>query len=129
MPGKLTDEELVDIYRRAWILVSASLREGWGMTVTEAGACGTPAVATRIAGHADAVDDGCERGTGGRSRWHGRAVGDLRADRTRPFGAGALRQLALQLGGDGEWDPRRLGSRVEETASGDSRRLLVARPA
>jgi len=29
----------------------------WGMTLTEAGACGTPAVATRIAGHEDAVDD------------------------------------------------------------------------
>ena len=28
------------------------------MTLTEAAACGTPAVATRIAGHADAVDDG-----------------------------------------------------------------------
>lgn len=28
------------------------------MTLTEAAACGTPAVATRIAGHVDAVDDG-----------------------------------------------------------------------
>jgi glycosyltransferase involved in cell wall biosynthesis len=28
------------------------------MTLTEAAACGTPAVATRIAGHADAVRDG-----------------------------------------------------------------------
>ena len=28
------------------------------MTLTEAAACGTPAVATRIAGHADAVVDG-----------------------------------------------------------------------
>jgi len=58
MPGKLSDDELIDAYRRAWVLVSASLREGWGMTVTEAGACGTPAVATRIPGHRDAVSDG-----------------------------------------------------------------------
>ena len=28
------------------------------MTITEAGACGTPAVATRIAGHEDALVDG-----------------------------------------------------------------------
>jgi glycosyltransferase involved in cell wall biosynthesis len=28
------------------------------MTLTEAAACGTPAVATRIAGHADAIVDG-----------------------------------------------------------------------
>jgi glycosyltransferase involved in cell wall biosynthesis len=58
MPGKLSVEELVDLYRSAWLLVSASLREGWGMTVTEAAACGTPAVATRIAGHIDAIDHG-----------------------------------------------------------------------
>ncbi|MGZ6980317.1 MAG: glycosyltransferase family 4 protein, partial [Acidimicrobiia bacterium] len=58
LPGRLTDEELVDLYRRAWLLASASAREGWGMTLTEAAACGTPAVVTRIAGHLDAVDEG-----------------------------------------------------------------------
>jgi glycosyltransferase involved in cell wall biosynthesis len=58
MPGKLSDEELLDVYAKAWVLTSTSLREGWGMTITEAGACGTPAVATRIAGHTDAIDDG-----------------------------------------------------------------------
>lgn len=56
--GHLTDAELVDLYRRAWIVASASAREGWGMTLTEAAACGTPAVATRIAGHEDAIVDG-----------------------------------------------------------------------
>jgi glycosyltransferase involved in cell wall biosynthesis len=56
--GRITDEQLVDLYRKAWIVASASAREGWGMTLTEAAACGTPAVATRIAGHADAVIDG-----------------------------------------------------------------------
>ncbi|HEX5613654.1 MAG TPA: glycosyltransferase family 4 protein [Acidimicrobiia bacterium] len=55
LPGRLTDDELVDVYRRAWVLASASAHEGWGMTITEAAACGTPAVATRIAGHADAI--------------------------------------------------------------------------
>jgi glycosyltransferase involved in cell wall biosynthesis len=49
---------VIDLYRRAWVLASASAREGWGMTVTEAAACGTPAVATRIAGHSDAVAEG-----------------------------------------------------------------------
>jgi glycosyltransferase involved in cell wall biosynthesis len=55
LPGHLPDEEIVDLYRRAWVLASTSAREGWGMTPTEAGACGTPAVVTRIAGHQDAV--------------------------------------------------------------------------
>jgi len=58
LPGRISDEEVIDLYRRAWILASASAREGWGMTLTEAAACGTPAVVTRIAGHADAVADG-----------------------------------------------------------------------
>ena len=57
LPGRLDDAEVVDLYRRAWVLASASAREGWGMTVTEAGACATPAVVTHIAGHADAVSD------------------------------------------------------------------------
>ena len=58
LPGRITDEEVIDLYRRAWVLTSASAREGWGMTVTEAAACGTPAVVTRIAGHSDAVAEG-----------------------------------------------------------------------
>ncbi len=56
--GRVDDDELVRIYRSAWVVASASVREGWGMTLTEAAACGTPAVATRIPGHVDAVDDG-----------------------------------------------------------------------
>ena len=56
--GRISDAELVDLYRRAWLVASASAREGWGMTLTEAAACGTPAVASRIAGHQDAVGDG-----------------------------------------------------------------------
>ena len=58
LPGRVEDDELVEWYRKAWVVASASLREGWGMTLTEAAACGTPAVATSIAGHSDAVLDG-----------------------------------------------------------------------
>jgi glycosyltransferase involved in cell wall biosynthesis len=54
--GRVTDEHLVDLYRQAWLLASASSAEGWGMTITEAGACRTTSVATRISGHADIVD-------------------------------------------------------------------------
>ena len=58
MPGRVDDATLVEAYRRAWVVASASAHEGWGMTLTEAAACGTPSVATRIAGHEDAVVDG-----------------------------------------------------------------------
>ena len=56
--GRVTDDELVALYRRAWVVASASSHEGWGMTLTEAAACATPAVATRISGHLDAVAEG-----------------------------------------------------------------------
>lgn len=56
--GFLEDAELVDLYRRAWVLTSASVAEGWGMTVTEAAACGTPAVVSDVPGHRDSVVDG-----------------------------------------------------------------------
>jgi glycosyltransferase involved in cell wall biosynthesis len=58
MPGRLSADQVVDLYRRAWVVASTSVREGWGMTVSEAAACGTPAVATRIPGHVDAIDHG-----------------------------------------------------------------------
>ena len=58
LPGRVSDAELVDLYRRAWVVASASAREGWNMSLTEAAACGTPAVATRISGHMDAVVSG-----------------------------------------------------------------------
>jgi glycosyltransferase involved in cell wall biosynthesis len=56
--GRVDDEELVELYRSAWTVASSSVREGWGMTLTEAAACGTPAVATRIPGHVDALAEG-----------------------------------------------------------------------
>jgi glycosyltransferase involved in cell wall biosynthesis len=56
--GSISDPEKIDLMRQAWVIASASAREGWGLTLTEAAACGTPAVATRIAGHADSVQDG-----------------------------------------------------------------------
>jgi glycosyltransferase involved in cell wall biosynthesis len=58
LPGRVDDETLIEAYRRAWVVASASAHEGWGMTITEAAACGTPSVATRIAGHEDAVEHG-----------------------------------------------------------------------
>jgi len=57
LPGRVSDDALVELYQRAWVLSSASSHEGWGMSVTEAAACATPAVVTDIAGHRDAVVD------------------------------------------------------------------------
>ena len=56
--GRASRDELLDFYRRAWVVGSASLAEGWGLTLTEAAGCGTPAVATDINGHRCSVVDG-----------------------------------------------------------------------
>lgn len=58
LAGRLEHEELIDLYRSAWLVTSASLAEGWGLTLTEAAACGTPAVATDVNGHRSSVVDG-----------------------------------------------------------------------
>jgi glycosyltransferase involved in cell wall biosynthesis len=56
--GQVAHHDLVSLYQRAWIVASASLAEGWGLTLTEAAACRTPAVATDIRGHRSSVVDG-----------------------------------------------------------------------
>lgn len=58
LAGRVDDDALIGLYQRAWALVSCSISEGWGLTLTEAAACGTPAVVSRIPGHLDAVADG-----------------------------------------------------------------------
>lgn len=56
--GRVSRDELRDLYRRSWIVASASLAEGWGLALTEAAGCGTPAAATDIFGHRCSVLDG-----------------------------------------------------------------------
>lgn len=56
--GRVAHEDLVALYQRAWVVSSASLAEGWGLSLTEGAGCGTPAVATDIRGHRSSVVDG-----------------------------------------------------------------------
>jgi glycosyltransferase involved in cell wall biosynthesis len=92
--GRLTHDELVDRYRHAWLVASASLAEGWGLTLTEAAACGTPSVATDIRGHRSSVVHG---GTGDLVAVGqlGDAMADLLLDhdRRRRYGDAALARV------------------------------------
>jgi glycosyltransferase involved in cell wall biosynthesis len=58
LTGRISREELRSFYRRSWLMTSASLAEGWGLVLTEAAGCGTPAVATDIGGHRCSVIHG-----------------------------------------------------------------------
>lgn len=56
--GRLSAEEKHERMARAQILLMASVREGWGLSIAEANACGTPAIAYDVPGLRDAVRDG-----------------------------------------------------------------------
>jgi glycosyltransferase involved in cell wall biosynthesis len=53
--GFLPFAEKVRLIRQAWALVQPSPKEGWGLTVIEAGACGTAVVAADSPGLRDSV--------------------------------------------------------------------------
>ena len=56
--GRVSEEEKLRLLRRAWALVFASPKEGWGITNLEAAACGTPVVASNSPGIRESVHDG-----------------------------------------------------------------------
>jgi len=56
--GEVSEDEKIRLLQQAWVYVTASVREGWGITVIEAAACGTPTIAYGVAGLKDAVVDG-----------------------------------------------------------------------
>jgi glycosyltransferase involved in cell wall biosynthesis len=105
--GRVSDAELVNLYRSVWLAVGASAREGWGMWITEAAACGTPSVATRIAGHADAIVEGR---TGLLVDQSAEALGDAISRVVRDDALRAtLSQGALHHAASFTWDDTALG--------------------
>ncbi len=48
----------VEWMQEAWALLLPSVKEGWGMVVTEAAACGTPAIVSGVTGLVDSVKAG-----------------------------------------------------------------------
>ncbi|MBN2188673.1 MAG: glycosyltransferase family 4 protein [Chitinispirillaceae bacterium] len=56
--GLVSPEEKVRWLNRLHIMVNPSAKEGWGLTVSEANACGAPAIASDVPGLRDAVKDG-----------------------------------------------------------------------
>jgi len=56
--GRVTADVKHDRMARAHVLLMASVREGWGLSIVEANVCGTPAVVYDVPGLRDAVRDG-----------------------------------------------------------------------
>ena len=53
--GRLDRDELIERLARAHVLLATSVREGWGLNVSEAAACGTPAIGYRVPGLVDSI--------------------------------------------------------------------------
>jgi glycosyltransferase involved in cell wall biosynthesis len=56
--GFVSEEEKLSLLRGSWANLFPSPKEGWGITVVEAAACGTPSIASNSPGLRDSVRDG-----------------------------------------------------------------------
>ena len=79
--GRLERKELVERLARAHVLVATSVREGWGLNVSEAAACGTPSIAYAVPGLVDSVQASGGAQVDPNPRALGRALVDLFLER------------------------------------------------
>jgi glycosyltransferase involved in cell wall biosynthesis len=56
--GFVSEMDKLEFLRQAHIAIQPSMKEGWGLTVLEANACGTPVIAANVPGLIDSVIDG-----------------------------------------------------------------------
>ncbi|MCL4359700.1 glycosyltransferase family 4 protein [Patescibacteria group bacterium] len=56
--GKVSERQKLHLMSRAHLLLHASVKEGWGLVVTEAAAMGTPAIVYNVNGLRDSVQNG-----------------------------------------------------------------------
>lgn len=56
--GYVSEERKVELMRKAHVIVVPSVKEGWGIPVIEAAACGTPAIGTDTTGLRDSIING-----------------------------------------------------------------------
>jgi glycosyltransferase involved in cell wall biosynthesis len=56
--GRVSPEQRIDLMRQASVILAVSIKEGWGLIVTEANSQGTPAIAFDSDGLRDSIVDG-----------------------------------------------------------------------
>lgn len=52
---EISDEEKLKLLSEAWVFVTPSMKEGWGITVIEANSCGTPVIGYDVNGLRDSI--------------------------------------------------------------------------
>jgi glycosyltransferase involved in cell wall biosynthesis/cellulose synthase/poly-beta-1,6-N-acetylglucosamine synthase-like glycosyltransferase/O-antigen/teichoic acid export membrane protein len=53
--GHVSEEEKMSLLAKSWAALQPSSYEGWGITVIEANACGTPVIASNVSGLKDSI--------------------------------------------------------------------------
>lgn len=56
--GRVSKEKKIELLQKSHLICAASVKEGWGLTITEANSQGTPGVVYNIDGLRDSVKDG-----------------------------------------------------------------------
>jgi len=56
--GRISNEEVARVVRESWVNIHFSVTEGWGYSIIESSASGTPTVAFKVPGVVDTVRDG-----------------------------------------------------------------------
>jgi glycosyltransferase involved in cell wall biosynthesis len=56
--GLISEEKKIEFMGKALGILQTSYKEGWGLTVIEAAACGTASIASNVSGLCDSVKDG-----------------------------------------------------------------------
>lgn len=57
--GRVSNDEKIELMRKCHVIVSTSIKEGWGLIVTEANSQGTPAIVYNTDGLRDSVQNDC----------------------------------------------------------------------
>jgi glycosyltransferase involved in cell wall biosynthesis len=124
--GRLERSELLERMSRAHLLIATSVREGWGLVITEANAMGTPAVAYAVPGLRDAVRNG---ETGVLTRTEPSAIAEA-AHALLDDGNlyASLRESAIRWGSSHTWDrtARQILEALERAAGNTSIRSSLA---
>jgi glycosyltransferase involved in cell wall biosynthesis len=94
LPGRVSEEAKFELLATAWLTVAPSAAEGWGLTIMEANALGTPAVAYDVPGLRDSIRPGLTGWLVGRDQSLADALSDALLelsdpDREAEFGAAA----------------------------------------
>ena len=116
LAGRVTDDELVERYRRADAFLDTSLYEGFGFQVLEAMACGTPVVASDTTSIPELVGDAALLSPPGDADAFAAA---LRRLRTEDGLADDLRRRGLARAAEFTWErtAEQLADAVEEAES------------